>query len=95
MNSKTDEHTQSGGTATTNSGHSSGSEHLSTNSEGHSAVKEMRRAHASSNGDSHGHDLPSLHFTHSTGNEKGSGHHGHQNWSLMGNQAPHRAPPSN
>nr|GMD65280.1 nuclear transcription factor Y subunit A-1-like isoform X1 [Ipomoea batatas] len=94
MNSKTDEHTQSGATATTNSGHSSGSEHLSTNSEGHSAVKEMRRAQASSNGDSHG--FPSVHFTESTGNEKGSFlRHGHQDWSLMGNQAPHGAPPSN
>nr|GMD62594.1 nuclear transcription factor Y subunit A-1-like isoform X1 [Ipomoea batatas] len=94
MNSKTDEHTQSGATATTNSGHSSGSEHLSTNSEGQSAAKEMRRAHASSNGDSHG--FPSVHFTESTGNEKGSFlRHGHQNWSSMGNQAPHGAPPSN
>ncbi|XP_019186506.1 PREDICTED: nuclear transcription factor Y subunit A-7-like isoform X2 [Ipomoea nil] len=87
MNSKTDEHTQSGATATTNSGHSSGSEHLCTNSEGQSAVKEMCRA------DSHG--FPSVHFTESSGNEKGSFRHGHQNWSFMGNQAPHGAPPSN
>ncbi|KAL3537440.1 hypothetical protein ACH5RR_000806 [Cinchona calisaya] len=93
--SASEEQKNCGSATPTQSGNSSGSEHLLTDYNGHSDQVGEKEQKTFSNGNSKGHGISSFYYPQTAGSEQERHHFNQESWSLMVKKAPRGAASSN